>query len=269
MTVISGINCAVAGVSSMAAWKINLRNMPPEFATSDAPGAMGRAAGNYDWRGRYKAYGHSPLTTHLPGKTFTFEGDTDTSYGVSASAIVDRVTIECPVEPGGLISTLVEFSNNDAAGLVRGSASSGGAGSSPAIISAITRKATWDGADVSIRGWKLVLTCRNRPYVDTDSAGFVKRTVGNMDGQFEFGVYQDQPANLPTEGAIAIARFYVTATAYWELTWGIIERVFDYGGDHEGAENVSGAVRGFWTSQDGTSIGTIKTPAAANHWPVP
>lgn len=268
MAVISGINCEVDGVSSLAAWKIDSRDLGPEFATSDAPGAMGRAAGNKDWRGLYKAYGYTPLAAHLPGKTISFAGDTDASYGVSASAIVDRVTVTCPVEEGGLLSTLVEFSNNDASGLAFGAAGAT-VGATPAIVSAITRKVNWDNSDVSVRGWKLVLTCRNKPYVDTDTAGYVMRTTGNMDATFEWGAYQDQPASLPAAGDIAIAKFYVTATLFWQLSWGIIKRIPNYEADHESAENVAGLVQGAWTSQDGTSIGTIITPSTAVHWPVP
>uniref|UniRef100_A0A6M3K8M7 Uncharacterized protein n=2 Tax=viral metagenome TaxID=1070528 RepID=A0A6M3K8M7_9ZZZZ len=263
-SVISGINCEVDGVSSMSGWKIRMLNMPPEFATSDAPGGMGRAAGNFDWRGVYRAYGHTPL--HWPGDSIAFKGDTDASYGVSATGIVDRMTITCPIEPGGLIDTVVEFSNNDAAGLVNGAAAAT-AGATPAIFSAVTRKIAWSGTDVSARNWRLVLTARNRPYVDTDTDGWVMRTPGNMDGQFEYSVYDNAAANLPARGSIAVAQFYVTASTYWELTWGIIERVDDWGGDHEGAENVFGNVFGFWTAQSGTSIGTIKNPAGATKWP--
>lgn len=265
MGVISGINCTVADVSSLARWKISSRNMTPEFATSDAPGGMGRAAGNEDWRGVYKAYGYSPLATHYPGETFDFKGNVDENYGVSAASIVDRVTITAPIEPGGLITTLVEFSNNDAAGLVP-AAAAGSAGTDPAIYSSITRKVSFSG-DISVRNWRLVLTCRNRPYVDTDTAGRVRRNRGNIDASFEFGVYQDDMSALPDRGSIAIAQFYVTDALYWELTWGIIQEIPDWGADHEGAENVAGTVRGALTLQDGTSIGTIKVPGGATMWP--
>lgn len=264
MSVISGINCIVDGVPSMSAWKVRMLNMPPEFSSSDIPGAMGRALGNTDWRGIYRQYGHTP--EHFPGDSIAFKGNVDANYGVSATGIIDKMTITCPIEPGGLIDSVVEFSNNDAAGLVPGAAS-GTKGATPTIFSAITRKINWSGSDVRARNWRLVLSARNRPYVDTDTAGFVMRTPGNLDAQFQYGHYQDNASSLPGEGEIAVIRFYVTATLYWELTWGIIERVDDWGADHEGAENVFANIFGSWTAQDGTSIGSMKNPAGATKWP--
>lgn len=265
MGVISGINCVVDDVTSMSGWKVRMLNMPPEFSSSDIPGGMGRAAGNTDWRGVYRAYGHTPA--HWPGDAIAFAGDVDANYGVSATGIVDRMTITCPIEPGGLIDTVVEFSNNDASGLVRGAAAAT-KGATPAIYSAISRKVNWNNDDVSVRNWRLVLSCRNRPYVDTDTAGYVLRNPGNIDGQFEYGVYQDNPATLPTEGALAVVKFYVTASLFWQLTWGIIERVDDWGGNHEGEENVAAVVHGFWSGQSGTSIGSIINPASETTWSV-
>jgi len=262
MTVISGINAHVDGISTLRSWKIRASNLAVPGAASDAPGAVQRIAGNKDWRGVYLAYGHTPVP--WPGSAFSFAGDVDDNYGVSGTAIVDKITIECPVEEAKRIEQVVEFSANG--GLDRGAAAAT-AGSSPSIVSAISRKVSLDGVDVTdVRGWKLVLTARNKPYASSDTAGQIMRTAGNIDGQYEYKVYEDNPSDLPTEGEVKIVRFYVTATTYWELKWGIMEEIDDWGGDLEGAENVGASIRGSYNAFYGTISGSIKNPAGETKW---
>ena len=265
MAIISGVGVEVDGVSSLSAWKINQRAMPAEFATSDAPGGQARACGNTDWQGIYRAYGHTPA--HWPGDSIAFKGDVDSNYGVSGTGIVKSITIETPVEENGLISSVVEFEANGA--LTAGSAAAT-KGSSPAIYCAVSRKINWDGSDVNIRHWRLKIFCKNRPYADTSTGGLVKRVKGVLDARFDYSLYDNNASNFPTLNSTAIAQFYVDATEYWELTWGKITDIDNYGGDHEGQVNVGATIRGAWTAQDGTSIGTIKnpgTPSGTTKWP--
>ncbi len=257
MTVISGINAHIDGVSTLRNWKVRMRNMPPEGVTTDAPGGVQRLAGNKDWRGIYLAYGHTPL--QWPGDAFSFSGDVDASYGISGTAIVDKITIECPVEEGARIEHAVEFSAN---GALSAAAASATAGATPTIFSAISRKVALGGVDVTdVRGWKLVLSANNKPYVSSDTAGQVQRVAGNIDAQFEYKVYEDSASDFPTEGTMAVVRFYVTSSTYWELTWGIFQEIADWGGDLEGAENVGAVIRGAYSAFNATSMGTIRNPA--------
>ncbi len=263
MGVASGITCLVDGVPSMSGWWVQDTNLAPEFSSSDTPGAMARETGNSDWKGAYRAYGHTPV--HFPGEAIDFKGDiTDVPKGVNGTGIINRITVTCPIEEGKLIDTVVEFSGNGALAHTTGNATKG---ADPKIFSAIIRKIKWANSDVAVRNWRLVMSARNRPYVDTDTAGLVLRNAGNVDAQFEYGLYEDDPADRPTKGDVQIIKFFVTASTSWDLTWGILQQVGPFRADHEGAENVAGIVRGSWTSQDGTSIGTLINPAGGTKWP--
>ena len=256
-SVISGINAHIDGISTLRKWKVRMKNMVAEGAASDAPGGIQRLAGNKDWNGIYLAYGHTPV--QFPGDAFSFSGDVDANYGISGTGIVDKITLICPVEKGDRIEQIVEFSAN---GALTAGAAAATAGATPAIYSAISRKVALDTVDVTdVRGWKLVMSARNKPYASSTTAGQVQRTAGNIDAQFEYMTYQDDASQFPTEGDMSVVRFYVTASTYWELTWGIFEEIGEWGGDLEGAENVGAVVRGSYSAFNSTSMGTIRNPA--------
>ncbi len=266
MGVQSGIQCVVNGVASMAGWKTRDTNNAPSFSTSDIPGGTGGAAGNSDFNGGYRAYGHTPL--FWPGDSIDFKGTTvDGSNGVSATGIVDAMDIRCNVEAGKLIEHTVYFSNNDSSGLVYGTPTAD-EGATPTIYSSILRKVAWGGSDVNIRDWRLRLLAANRPYVDTSTNGWVMRRPGNIQGQWAYNIYEDNGANFPTRGDIQTIQFYVTDSEYWELQWGLVTQVGDWVADHEGARNVYAPIQGVWSGQDGTSIGSITNPAGAVKWEV-
>lgn len=263
MGVESGIVSIVDGVCSMAGWKTIEYNRAPNFSSSDIPGGTGGAAGNNDWRGMYRQYGHTPV--HFPGDSIDFAGLVDSSNGVEGTGIIDRITMVCNVEAGNELDSIVEFSGNDNTGLTAGTPAAA-RGATPTMYSAIGRKVVWDSADVNIRWWRLVLSAANRPYVDTSTLGNVMRRPGNIKGQFEYAVYENDRTNLPNRGAIARVDFYCESDKFWRLDWGLVTQVPDYGGDHEGALNVEAKVRGMWTAQDGTSKGSITNPAGTIKW---
>lgn len=266
MSVVSGITCLVNGISSMAQWQITERNTPAKFSTSDMAGGQGRASGNTDWKGWYRIYGHTPVD--FPGDDFTFAGDAmegATGFGVTGDAIIDRITIKAPGEEGQLIESLVEFSAKDS-DLTRGAAS-GTAGAVAAVYSACERKVAVGGADVTdTRGWTLILSAKNRAYASSETECNIYRVAGIVDAQFEYKVYAEDADSLPTAGDIAIIKFYVTDTLFWQLTWGIFEAPMEWGGDREGQEPVGSIIRGSFTGQNGTSLGTIISPAPATLW---
>ena len=278
MAVISGKAGVVNGASTIGRWQIETHGAElPSHPASGSTYVLSALEGNTDWKGHYYAYGHTPAS--MPGDALTFIGSLDGSLGVTGTAIVDAVQIDINVESGEPIAHVVQFSSNGT--LALGSAAATDS-SSPTIFSPKSRKVAIATAanPISVQSWtdvteikrmRLVFGAKNPRYVNAATAGVFKRVAGNIFAAANYVAHTSSPAGIPLPNAIKGLRFYVTATTYWEMDWGIVENVRDLGVDRETADPVFYSID--WRFQaftdfSGTPLqGKIVKPAVTNWWP--
>lgn len=267
MAVISGVNLGIqAGAaveSAVSEWKIFDRDMPPRYAASNTKDGWARDGGNTDWRGFLTGYGHTPLL--FPADTFSLIGSVDGTNGVTGSAICDRVIITADILRGQKVAYRVDFSADGA--LSYGAAAADDTSNVTAVTS-VGRTVWLDGTpEDQVAFWRLIFTADNLPYNHSGTAGDTERTPGPIDVAWFYQRFIGNPSELPTKGTFPVMRFYVTASSYWELTWGRIDGIEPFGARKETPENVGATIRGTWSGYVGTSEGTIKDPADSTRWP--
>lgn len=275
MTVIAGLLAAVrkgaSTESTTAGWKIRDLSRSAHCPASNTLGGDQTTAGNSDWMGQYRNYGHTPIV--FPGDTFTFLGIIKNPAGGALSAtgdaICERITLHIPGEQGGNIQYQVELASN---GALTYGADTITDSSAVAAVNAAGRKASWGGADAEVdvsetRLMRLVMGTHNRPYTGSGVPGVMRRVQGVTYAQWLYQCYTDSAVTIPTRGSTGILRFYVTATAYWELKWVRVELIDDFGAEIEGRKNVGYTVAGSWLSRLGAETGYIKDPSGVNKWP--
>lgn len=275
MAIVAGILAAVkkgaSTESTTAGWRIRDLSQSAHCPGSNTQGGDQTTAGNSDWLGQYRNYGHTPIV--FPGDEFTFLGVIRKPAGgalsATGSAICERITLSIPGEQGGNIQYLVNLASNGA--LTYGSETLTDT-SAVQAVNAAGRKASWGGAGAEIdvpdtRMMRLVLGAANKPYAASSVPGVRRRVEGVTFAQWLYQAYTDVVTDIPTRGTTGILRFYVTATTFWELKWVRIEMVDDFGAEIEGRTPVGYTVGGTWLSRLGDETGYIKDPAGATRWP--
>jgi uncharacterized protein YneR len=230
-------------------------------------GAEGQLAGNTDWRGVYLGYNHTPNV--FPGDSFPFTMSLDGVNGVTGTARCERLRIRAPVEEGQKIEFEVTFGGNSA--LARGSAVAADTDDID-TVSAISRDVEFAGvAEADVRYWELDLYLKNvRRYTTSTLAGSYRRNSGILAGRWKYGIYTDDiTAASARINNFYVMKFNVTATLFWQLTWGHVKGVRDLTADYESDENVNAEVYGVFSGANGTSIGSIIDPLVATKWPPP
>ena len=275
MTVIAGLQATVrkgaSTESTTAGWKVRDLSQSAHCPASNTLGGDQTTAGNSDWFGFYRNYGHTPIV--FPGDTFAFLGSIKKPAGgaISASgdAICQRLTLHVPGEQGGNIQYQVELAGN---GALTYGADSLTDSSNVAAVNAAGRKASWGGADAEVdvpetRLMRLAFGTRNRPYAGSGLPGVMRRVESITYAQWVYQCYTDDATLIPVRGSTGILRFYVTATTYWELKWVRVELIDEFGAEIEGQKNVGYTVAGSWLARLGTETGYIKDPSGVNRWP--
>ncbi len=265
MAILHGKLGLVNGQSTVAEWQTEYWGEPPPWITSQTESGEAHACGPYDWRGWFRAYGHTPGL--FPGEAIIFAGNLGNGSGVSGAGIVDEIDITCDIERAIPLQYFVRFSRNGT--LTRGSAP-GTDGTAPAIFCPTSLMVKLNGGQqTDTRYWRLVLRCANKKYITSENvdAGY-KRIAGVINGQFLYRVYMSNPSVLPTEGDNYLGAFYVTASSYWSVSWCKIVKIEDVGAGGEREGLVGADVSGVFNAHDGTAIGAIITPAGATKWPV-
>ena len=271
MTVIAGLQATVrkgaSTESTTAGWKVRDLSQSAHCPASNTQGGDQTTAGNSDWFGFYRNYGHTPIV--FPGDKFAFLGailkPAGGAMSAAGDAICQRLTLHIPGEQGGNIQYQVELAGNGP--LTYGSDSLSDS-SAVAAVNAAGRKAAWDGVDVAeTRLMRLAIGAQNRPYAGSGLPGVRRREPGVTYVQWLYQCYTDNPAAIPVRGSTGVLRFYVTATAYWELKWVRVELIDEFGAEIEGQKNVGYSAGGSWLARLGAETGYIKDPSGASRWP--
>lgn len=253
MAAISGLNglVSVNGTSAVATvrnWAVNPTNAPAVGAASNSGGAEFQLKGVSDFSGTFQLYGPSALGAVVPGTTYAFYGQ-PASGGDEflAGIIVDSMTINCDIEGGGILSADVAFSSIGSStsvytanntGWTFQSATSLTNTSVPTIQSSLGCKAAWGPitagtaetvSDIpAVRNWSLTLTCNNVSFSHSGAGGFTKRVRGRKSASASVQFYEgsigtfDVDATNYLPGTYGELRLYTTASAYWQMKWGVI-----------------------------------------------
>lgn len=268
MAVIAGLDMAISAggnpESTGRAFKIFVSADEAAFAASNLKGAEGHIAGNTDWRGVYLGYGHTPNV--FPGDDFAFIGSLDGTNGVLGTALCERLRIRAPVEEGQKIEYEVTFGANSS--LTAGSAAATDT-TNVSAVSAISRDVEFDGTpETDVRSWELDLYLKNvRRFASSSTAGEYRRNTGILAGKWKYGVYTDNIAAVEARlNNFYVMKFNVTASLFWQLTWGHVKNVA-LDADYEDELNVHAEVSGVFSCSNGTSLGSIIDPGTTQKWP--
>lgn len=274
MGMISGIGGAVNGIGTVREWAIQTSSDLPSGHASNTKGAPVVLAGNTDWSGTYRAYGHTPAV--MPGETFAFAGAIGNGNGASGTARVSQVEISGDVETPGIIEHTVTF---EAAGtLTKGSVSATDE-TLPAMFTASNNKVevATPAAEPSfaeltdLRTWSITITASNPSAVSSSTAGVVTRYEGNLSATIALTFYADDFTDLPEINDVRAIRIYVNATEFWLFNWIRISEVTDLTVNIEDPNVVPASITGQWTGFTEISStmteGQIVDPAETEYWP--
>ena len=271
MGYITGKKAAVNGLQCLREWRITDSTEPVEAGPcSDSDGAMVTAEGNDDWSGSVLGLGAAPPAMAFPGRTFTFTGALRNKKGLTGPAIVDALTVYWDVENADVLYYKLDFSGNGA--LTRGSYTITSA-AVPAPTTAKGMGALFDTTLCPIRRGILNVRCENGEYVDTSTAGCVKRDQGNFVGQFQLDCYFDDFETLPTKNSFKELKLQTAASTYWIMKFAQILNVDHVvpirGEGRSKAIGVHATVSGTWSGYHGGVQGGITDPAGNAIWPIP
>jgi hypothetical protein len=262
MGVISGEGGAVNGESTVELWEVHDLSEPEETVASNTNFGVDQGCGVKDWYGWYTSKVHT--SARFPGEGFTFTGNRGNNKGFSGVAICDAIQVAAEIERGRYIQCLTRFSCNGAP--THGAAAvSDTTDPDPPCSQGMGVKL--DGAAVGeVASWQFTIQARNKVRVTGATSGYRFRTAGPITGQFQYKFYYDDPAVLPAKDSIYVVRFDVTASTYWEWTWGKITRIEEHW-EPGSSEPPYAIVRGVFKPFSGTSTGSIITPAGTTKWP--
>lgn len=268
MGVIYGKDAAVSADGSVEptinGWQIDYQGNLVPYVASNTQGGTGRNAGNIDWTGWYRQYGHTPLV--IPGDSFDGIFSVDGTNGALGTARCLSTDWQWDLEQGGYIISRTTFGANGVLSL----------GAAAAADSATPTPSNVKGLYVALDGtqqanvdrMQLSMQRQCRRYCSAECDGQFYRTSGDLDVVGRWRVLEDDPAEFPTIQARHVVRFYVTSSTYWEMTWMRIESVEPFGVDRQNKRDPVGAViTATFTGFDGTSAGTIKNPGGFTKWP--
>ncbi len=292
MGVLSGIGGAVDTAETVRNWSADVSEELVAAYASNTKAGPHRLDGNLDWSGIYTGYGSIP--TMMPGDSIaSLKLSLDATDGIEGPAIIDRVDITWDWEGRIPISYSVAFSGN-------GDCTFGSAvatdGTIPAdlilpstgckIELSDVREAAADWIEVEgLRSATLSMWASNTSYVNSSSAGVIKRIRGNFDASMSFSIHTADFADLatasltrPTDWDLSHSmgvKMYTTSSLHWLLHWMKLNSVSDMVCDRE-----TGAMVGMTLNWDFNGFhlvgatptateGYIKTPAVspADVWP--
>lgn len=200
-------------------WRIAPGGTVNTYVASNTDGMQGQVDGNDDWTLSANFYGHTPVA--FPGSAVAVKAYTGTdSY--SGTGIVDSFTLNVDVEGGGIVTGSIQVSSNGALS----SAQSGAVtdSSDPNPPSAIGLKIAWGDtpADRNIRRYSFTITSDNKTYVDSATAGVVKRVAGTLSASGSWDEYESGTGVHVAKGTMEMLRCYVTSSAYYEFKYALI-----------------------------------------------
>lgn len=262
MSVISGLTGAVNGYSTVIKWEIQQTGDPELFISSSSKQGEVAACGPEDWTGYFIGKGHTPGC--FAGDAISFIGNFGNGKGASGTGIVDSLEITVDVEAARPVEYLVRFSRNGA--LTLGDAVAADA-TTPTIYCPTSLAAYLTTQITDTRYYKVIFRCKNKKYVDSETAAGVMRVRGAMSGVWLIRAYLSDPSTLPTVKTSYQGKFYVEAAKYWTMNYCHVLKVGPLGVDHNSEENVGAEISGVFSGYSGTSEGTITDPDSVEKWP--
>lgn len=271
MPVWSGNEIAVDGETSVRGFKIKYGGRIPGVTASGYTYGTGRTKPVTDWSGQYFGYGYQPA--NMPRSRFTLTASIDGVKGVTGAAYATKVIIRGSIEKGGQIEYIVEFKADGA--LTLGAAAAEDTDAPEIYDATASNIATGtDGTNWAyrpcIRDWVIEITAKDKPYSASCTPRVTKRTMGAIDARVLWRYYLENidvineltPAHATNERYV---RVYVTSELFYQFDSCRIMEIDDFGGDHEGDENVAGAMMAEWNiTKDGSELGQILLPDTTN-----
>ena len=264
MAVISGINGAVNGISTVGKWTIRpSKTLATANASNTAAGPIS-TPGNFDCTIEMIVYGKTPPA--YPGDSVSFVGQTGGgSYAITG--VCERTVGNFPIEQGGYIVWTVTIGGNG--GLTRGSTSVTDT-SAPAMFVAspckIQRAPVSTYADLpAVQSFTLDFSKSIQTYVSSQT---VMRVPAVYKATMQVDLREGDPAGIPSEGDIALYRAFVDSTNYFQINFGALQSV-EHDVPIEGGGLVAARLTLEWTAWDNSSTrvrGVISKPAGAGNW---
>lgn len=266
--VIYGKNMRVDGEKCIDFFEIKDFSNAPDYVTGCMQGAVGRVAGNHDWEGEYRMY-DTPVRFPNDEATFKAAPVNTGNKGVSGTARIVELTCRWDMAMGAYIEYRIGFGSNGV--LTR-------TGIDASLITPVTSALPLSPKGmllklddvvqdhVSMMGFRIFAEVI--PYVDSTTDGQTHRTLGDIDVSAMWLINSDDPANWPTKDAYHVAKFYVTATTFWEFKFMHIMGVRPWTKDRRQKDTpVQFTALAAFKSENGTDTGYIKNPALQTKWP--
>jgi hypothetical protein len=214
----------------------------------------------------------------MPTKLFQFSGSPKNGgsgwKSIADGAIVEKVTIDYPIESGRYVEHEVEFAAAD--GALTCDATWAEDSAIPNPMSVAGMYATWGGATIAnITFMRLVLIGNNADFIDSSSTGITRRKPGNIDARAI--IRTNIPNAAALQAANAIEELYVgkrdnPAVTPWKMKWMKCmgwTPVVDIQGKNGKPEIVAADVHFAFTGYKDGTVGSIISSAGATIWPEP
>jgi hypothetical protein len=286
MGVHSGKFGVVDGASTVRNWSINDEHASNAYVASNTLFGTGRRKGVRSWSGSFGYYGHTPPV--LPGALFTFAGYTAPDDDVSGdgvrydgSAMATSITVSWDWSSGAIIGGVVNFN-----GHLKLTPSVGAQvfdETVPVVPPSVGTKIEYDTLpSTDFEEWchllsaELTITNAVQSYVNSCTVVDGDLWTGQKSGPIDATLAvteQSTDRTLFDIGDDLDLKLYVSAAAFWHLTWMHVDNVTGLTVDRESGaimqQTVNFGMQGFDVTAGSyaASQGKILLPSGSEFWP--
>lgn len=268
----------VNGITQVRNWSINDDGNASRFVNSATKMGAGRRAGVKQWNGSYASHGGIPAV--MPSEFFSFLGytapDDDTAGGVGqtyeGTAIVDAIGINWNWAGGPVLEHQVGFSGhlgltpNAADTAITDATVSNPEPICPCKIEYSADGNTWTELD-NITQASLNIQAANGSYVNSSTDCNTGRVPGPIDWAASIAVEDNLLGSGLTKFTDYWWKFYVTASTFYELKWGIVKSFTGLQINRETQQVISHVINLEMNGSAYAGAGHIKLPDTTTWWP--
>lgn len=282
----SGIYATIQDVVALRQWTIDEGFTTNSQVASNTAQGTNRTKGIYEWSGNYQAWGATPAK--MPGDVFTGEfykapdaaGDPDNGEIFTGTCVVNSVAITWDFTTNQVISHQVNFGGSGDLAVSAGAwveDTGAWAEPTPCLGKVVSYNGTTESVIPHITQAVLTITREMVSSVNSGTSGgsgkclTIRKPGAAVDWTLSLASDNGNEDALVASGVITNLRLYTTASAYWDLKWGIFEKRSGLVVNVETAEIISqthnAAMKAFNVVSSVMTKGHIKKPDTTTWWP--
>lgn len=284
MTVHTGKLGMITGGKWIRNWAINEGYTTNAIVHSGSKFGTDRENGPYDWTGSFAAYGHSPIA--MPGDILAFEGykapdvtdDEDNGEIYSGDVYIESIALTINFQTNEIISHVVNFGGSGDLTISNGlliEDANAPINYTPCAGKIVTFVSGTPDVETILQHVTTVTLTLSRPSKTSVNSGtttgagkcLTERHAGPaVDWVMAIATEEGNRNITVTPGSHHKWRLYVTASEFWELTWGKVKDITGLTVNRDTGEVISQTYNVEMKGFASATTGNITLPGAGSAW---